>query len=146
MFVGSFSVLSDKLNENLKKVFEADPSATEPKIYQGTVISYLLHSDNNWQFAILCMQIWAFSKYFEKHLEELATLIEKQNVHYNFYDFHTLLLRNIEAILINVSLIDTNRWGQFHAKNSIKRKKWNTFAFANSPKILFFEESRTEGK
>jgi len=53
----------------------------------------------------------------------LATLIEKQNVHYNFYDFHTLLLRNIEAILINVSLIDTNRWGQFHAKNSAKRKK-----------------------
>ena len=38
LFIGSFSVLSDKLNENLKKVFEAEPSATEPKIYQGTVI------------------------------------------------------------------------------------------------------------
>ena len=32
---GNFNLLSDKLNQNLKKVFESSSSASEPKIYQG---------------------------------------------------------------------------------------------------------------
>ena len=37
---GSFNVLGDKLNENLKRVFEGAPDATEPKIYEGTFHRY----------------------------------------------------------------------------------------------------------
>ena len=36
-FLGSFNVLGDQLNERLKKVFEAEPAAAEPSIYQGRV-------------------------------------------------------------------------------------------------------------
>ena len=32
---GSFNVLGDKLNERLKKVFETEVEAAEPRIYKG---------------------------------------------------------------------------------------------------------------
>ena len=35
---GSFNVLGDQLNQRLKKVFEAETVAAEPKIYKGTVV------------------------------------------------------------------------------------------------------------
>ena len=38
MAPGSFNVLGDQLNERLKKVFETEAEAAEPKIYQGTFV------------------------------------------------------------------------------------------------------------
>ena len=38
---GNFDLLSDKLKQDLKKVFEAEPAATEPRIYQGELYSPL---------------------------------------------------------------------------------------------------------
>ena len=35
LIAGNFDLLSDKLKQDLKKVFEAEPAATEPRIYQG---------------------------------------------------------------------------------------------------------------
>ena len=35
LLTGSFNVLGDKLNENLKKVFQAESKAAEPAIYKG---------------------------------------------------------------------------------------------------------------
>ena len=37
---GAFNVLGDKLNLNLKRVFEAESSAAEPKIYHGNIVSW----------------------------------------------------------------------------------------------------------
>ena len=36
-FLGPLDVLRDQLNKRLKKVFEAEPAAAEPSIYQGRV-------------------------------------------------------------------------------------------------------------
>ena len=36
-FLGPLDVLRDQLNKRLKKVFEAEPAAAEPSIYQGMV-------------------------------------------------------------------------------------------------------------
>ena len=38
LIAGNFDLLSDKLKQDLKKVFEAEPAATEPRIYQGKYI------------------------------------------------------------------------------------------------------------
>ena len=38
---GKFWLMADQLNQRLRKVFEAEPAATEPKIYQGELYSPL---------------------------------------------------------------------------------------------------------